>query len=416
MKRFYQAAVAATYLFGGIASPAFAGETYDSVLSVFMNEALLKCSDSSKVRRNVRTIMQHKALSPTACINSTDGFVSLDQVKAYKATVGLSDQKQGVVPLSLMDWDGDVVVAGLPTDSEAFRLGIRVGDVVENVSEENREERCRPKFEGKKRPRPKAADRTRCLSGLQDRTVEVEFEGKGSFDLIREYHVAPSVFAYRDGNMTYVRATTFTTETIDDLLSAVETADVVVLDLRGNEGGVVTGVEKVGATMVHNPEDTILVDQLVGGLQKVITAEGAEEYLGMFTDKTIAVLTDENTASIAEIIAAMLQSLRSSERHVMLFGQETFGKRTKQKWYNVPSKGIAKATFAETFTLKEIENPERQDRMILAKFKTIPDVLVSDSRDSFAETATRADAQYVAAVNWIRSQRPAETIVALVEH
>lgn len=112
----------------------------------------------------------------------------------------------------------------------------------------------------------------------------------------------------------------------------------LVLDLRGNSGGVVQ--EAIDICKMIVPEGTIIsVKDINGDIQE----EKSNLKINPF--KKIVVLVDSMTASAAEIIASALQDSGS-----MVVGSKTYGKGVMQSVVELPEMGYLKLTTHEYFS------------------------------------------------------------------
>jgi len=176
----------------------------------------------------------------------------------------------------------------------------------------------------------------------------------------------------------YVRLLSFSEGAHEQLRKAVEKvqgrgAEAIVLDLRGNPGGLLR--EAVLCASIFLPEGEV-----------VVTTESRSQ--GHSTHKTVgdnlpalplAVLIDGGTASAAEILAAAL----ADDGGAATVGETSFGKGVFQEEVGLSNGGALKLTVGEYFTPEGVN---------LAESKGIhPDVKVSDDPKTKAdEEAQRA--------------------------
>jgi carboxyl-terminal processing protease len=120
---------------------------------------------------------------------------------------------------------------------------------------------------------------------------------------------------------------------------AAQGAKGLVLDLRGNPGGLLE--EAVAVANVFLSGERIVSVRGPQGSERLLRATEAA-----VTDLPMVVLVDANTASAAEIVAAAIQDLGRG----VLVGTTTFGKGTVQTLRVLPDGSGMKFTTAEYFT------------------------------------------------------------------
>ena len=135
-----------------------------------------------------------------------------------------------------------------------------------------------------------------------------------------------SVIARRLGeNLAYLKLADFQSPrlaaVVKEILAQLGDSSALVLDLRGNPGGLKDEARKVAELLVQ-PDTFLEVEQRREGSDEIRAGPDA----GLYTESPIVVLVDENTASAAEVLAEMLQS--SGRATVM--GDVTRGKGVSQ--------------------------------------------------------------------------------------
>lgn len=161
-----------------------------------------------------------------------------------------------------------------------------------------------------------------------------------------EIPVVSSEVSEVDGReMGYVRLTTFSEGAHGALRDAVEKvekqgAEGIVLDLRGNGGGLLE--EAVLSASIFLPEDEIVVST-------ESRTEGDAVYRtvgGNLPERPVVVLIDGNTASAAEILAAALADNAGAQ----VIGTRSYGKGVFQQEIGLSNGGALKLTIGEYFT------------------------------------------------------------------
>ena len=173
--------------------------------------------------------------------------------------------------------------------------------------------------------------------------------GQGDpFDITitRQNITIPSVTWSESGDIGYMKISQFTSDTSDLAAKAAQEFKAkgvkgVVLDLRGDPGGYLTGAVDVsslwldqGKTVVSEHRGTTVVD--------TETASGKNPLKGLPT----AVLIDEGSASASEITAGALRDNGAAT----LVGQKSFGKGSVQQVENLSDGSEIKITIARWYT------------------------------------------------------------------
>jgi carboxyl-terminal processing protease len=173
--------------------------------------------------------------------------------------------------------------------------------------------------------------------------------GTRPFELTREViHVASVDHKLLDGNIGYVRLRQFQANTTTDLQAALldmkKQGELkgLVLDLRGNPGGLLDQAAKVVDTFVHDgPIVATVGNPSEGREEKVAHGDGTEP------NYPLVVLVNGSSASASEIVTG---ALKNHERAVIV-GETTFGKGSVQLVFTeLPDKAALKLTIAQYLT------------------------------------------------------------------
>ncbi len=172
----------------------------------------------------------------------------------------------------------------------------------------------------------------------------------------------------------YVRMLSFSEDAHAQLAKAVEKveregAEGIVLDLRGNPGGLLD--EAVQSAAVFLPEGEVVVTTKSRAQGDSTHKTGG----GRVSELPLVVLIDRNTASAAEILTAAL----ADDGDAPVVGTRSFGKGVFQEEQDLANGGALKLTVGEYFT------PSGEN---LARTKGIhPDVKVADDPETKADEA-----------------------------
>jgi len=127
-----------------------------------------------------------------------------------------------------------------------------------------------------------------------------------------------------------------------DSLFSIEGVEKLILDIRGNSGGLLS--EGVDVTDLFLPRDREIV-QTRGRVARSVRTYRSHE-APLFGDYPLVVLTDYGSASAAEILSGALQDWERA----LIIGDTTFGKGSVQTLHNLPDSGRLKLTTAYWYT------------------------------------------------------------------
>ncbi|MDB1089479.1 S41 family peptidase [Streptomyces sp. ACA25] len=230
--------------------------------------------------------------------------------------------------------DGRIEVSRVRPGSPAERVGIRAGDTLRTVDGVPLDGRPVTDAVAKLRGSDKSAGPgSAVLLGL-------EREGQHWESAVERARIATeSVFVSRDlPAVTRIRVTAFTQGTAELLRAAVESApadDGVLLDLRGNAGGLISEAALAASVFL---DGGVVATYDVHGSQRALLAES-----GGRTGTPLVVLVDGGTMSSAELLAGTLKD----RNRAVVVGRPTFGKGTVQMPVEQPDGSVAELTVGQ---------------------------------------------------------------------
>ena len=235
------------------------------------------------------------------------------------------------------DW---VTVMSVISGTPAEREGLLPGDRIVGVDGEN----------------VSGWDESRVIEQLRGpvgESVDVRIARLGLLEPIdltitRENVHVPPVLAYRlDDRIGVVQLTQFSREARDEVRVAIEDlrrrgADRIVLDLRGNPGGLLEEGVAVADLFLPRGRTIVSTSSRVEEQNHVFLSESEPA----FGDLPMAVLIDGASASASEIVAGALQD----HDRALVIGAPSFGKGSMQTVYLLPGGHHLKLTTAAWYT------------------------------------------------------------------
>ena len=245
--------------------------------------------------------------------------------------------------------------------SPAEEVGIKSGDVITKV-------------DGKAYTGEQLNEASNALKQEEGTKVTVEIlrDGKTiNFEVTRQAikmnHIQVEVLENKIG---YIQISTFDEGCYDEFVQKWEELEKkgitsLVVDLRNNGGGIVDEALKI-ADMFVEKDKTLLITKGKTEDEEITKAEK-----GKIINIPICVITNENTASSSEILAA---AIKENNDNVTLIGTTTYGKGVIQTIYTLIDGSGLKLTTNEYFTPNhnainkvgikpdiEVELPEGED-------------------------------------------------------
>ncbi|MFI9831896.1 S41 family peptidase [Streptomyces sp. NPDC051913] len=227
--------------------------------------------------------------------------------------------------------DGRIEVTKVRAGSPAAGAGIRAGDLLRSV--DGADVDGRPVTEVVSLLRGDAKD---AAAGTAV-TLGLERGTRAWTQTVRRARLSTDSVTVRKlpGGITLIKIDSFTKGSGDVVRDAVRQAPVgagIVLDLRGNSGGLVT--EAVTAASAF----------LDGGLVATYDVEGEQQVLhaesGGDTTRPLVALVDGGTMSAAELLTGALQD----RGRAVVVGSRTFGKGSVQMPSRLPDGAVAELT------------------------------------------------------------------------
>jgi carboxyl-terminal processing protease len=227
-------------------------------------------------------------------------------------------------------------------DTPAARAGILAGDLIE-------------KIDGEEVRGMKLNDAVDKMRGLVNTPIELTVLREGqskplTFTIVRDIIKVKAVKHRVEEDVGYLKITSFTEKTTDDLRAAIE--DIrkqvpddqlkgYVLDLRLNPGGLLDQAVNVSDAFLDRGEIVSTRGREASNIQRYASRAG-----DLIDGKPVIVLINGGSASASEIVAGALQD----HRRATVVGTKSFGKGSVQTIIPLGESGALRLTTALYYT------------------------------------------------------------------
>lgn len=256
-----------------------------------------------------------------------------EMAKLSETTTG---KFQGIGVIISPDEDGTVTVISPIKGSPADRAGVESGDKILKIN-------------GKDFSAEKINEASKEMRGEKGTTVKILLLKKKNLkieevEIKREEIKIDSIIKDKIGDLGYIGITMFDEETGKDFVKALneltsEGVKGIILDMRGNPGGVVDAAVEIGDAILPKTSFVTLKDN---------KGEVVQDYKldDSYNDIKMVVLVNEGSASASEILAGAIRDLDRAK----IIGKTSYGKGVVQNVMSLPGGDGLKLTTSEYFT------------------------------------------------------------------
>lgn len=302
-------------------------------------EVLERVKDNYVEEKGDQELMEEAIRGLLKGLDDHSNFMDAEEYRQMRES---TSGRFGGVGLEVSQQDGRIRVVAPIENTPAYRAGIRSGDVIISVDGESLEEASLDSAVQKMR----GEIGTEVRIGLERADSDTTEEVTVTREQIEQRTVRKEML---EPGMGYVRITHFRERVSEQTRQAIQDLieqngghlDGLVLDLRGNPGGLLRGAVGVSDLFLETG--------------RVVSAQGRGRHSDMEHDATpgdvtlgapVVVLVNRGSASASEIVAGALQD---HDRAVVL-GAKTFGKGSVQTVLPLPQDAAMKLTTARYYT------------------------------------------------------------------
>ena len=305
------------------------GSTYKEIVSNYVDDV----SPKNLMKRGINGMLE--GLDPFS-----NFFDETEKGEIDLLTTG----KYGGIGILIDSKGGELVVMEVMPGYAAQRQGIKVGDIILSIDDEEVTPQNINKLTFKVRGQPGTEVKLKIKRPGENKILE--------FHLIREeikvQNVSLANFVDEGNGIYYIKLDRFSKRVSEEFFEKIKEAKSsgnlkgVILDLRSNPGGLLQAAIELLEFFIPKGELILFT--------KGRSEESKQEFYSRTTpqlgDIPLAVLIDENSASASEIVAGTIQDL---DRGVIV-GAKSFGKGLVQTVIPLPYGASLKLTTARYYT------------------------------------------------------------------
>tara|TARA_R110001583_G_scaffold123940_1_gene275388 strand:- start:80 stop:1732 length:1653 start_codon:yes stop_codon:yes gene_type:complete len=273
---------------------------------------------------------------------------------------------------SLISKHGDNIIVAEPyKDLPADKAGLKAGDVFVEIN-------------GVKIKKKSTSDVSNLLKGQANKPLTIKIRRLGVNKVIEKEIVRAEIqlksvpyYGMLEDSIGYINLNQFTNKASGEVRNALrelkdKNAKSIILDLRGNPGGLLDQAVDIVNLFVEKGENIVSTKGKVSQWDKTYKAEKVP----MDTEIPIAVLVSRGSASASEIVSGAIQDL---DRGIVV-GQRTFGKGLVQTTRNLSYNSKLKVTTAKYYIpsgrcIQALDYSHRNKDGSVGK---VPDTLISE--------------------------------------
>lgn len=321
-------------------------------------------------------------------LSSLDPYTVFIDEKRREDIDLLTNGKYGGIGISIGVRNNKITIVDLLDGYSAQRQGLRIGDIILKV---NDTEVSKDNFD----------DMSSLVKGDPGTEVKINIlreETELEFNVLREEvkirNLTYSGFMPENSNNVYLKLSSFTRTAGDEIrkalleLKAQKPISSIILDLRGNPGGLLDAAIDVCEKFLK--KNQLIVS--VKGRDSLSTKKYFSTEEPLADSAYLIVMVDNGSASASEIVAGAIQD---HDRGVVL-GTETFGKGLVQTVVPLSYNTSLKITTAKYYTpsgrcIQKVDYSQNSKVLSPSPFKDIIQYMTDNNRPVFAAGGIKPD-------------------------
>ncbi|MCF8294986.1 MAG: S41 family peptidase [Bacteroidales bacterium] len=237
--------------------------------------------------------------------------------------------------------DGKSYIVEIHEDGPAMKAGLKPGDIILQVNGKDIANRTYQEIEDMFLGQPGTSIRITIESPGTEGTRELEvIREKIEMKSVPHYEILPNGIAYINLSSFTMKAFAEVNAALD-VMKAKDTLKGVILDLRGNPGGLLMEAVRIVNLFVPKGQEVVSTRGKVSVHNKVFNTMVEPTYPNL----PVVVLVNSSSASASEIVAGCLQDL---DRAVVM-GTRTFGKGLVQQTIDLSYNSKLKITTSKYY-------------------------------------------------------------------
>ncbi len=270
------------------------------------------------------------------------------------------DSKLYGIGINISDADNKITIVNVIDDTPASKAKLKNNDIILKV--DNKELKGLKLRDVAQMIRGKAGSRVK---------LDLKRDGRDFSKTITRQEIKIKTVSYemiKNQNIAHITISSFLSEDLPDefihALYATEGAKGIILDIRGNTGGLLPNAVMLANMFMEKGVIVSIVDR--EGKKTDIKAVEGEYYIS----KPTVILINEGSASASEIFSGAMKDSHKAE----LIGEKTFGKGLVQRIEDLPFKTGMNITVAKYLT------PSGED---INKVGICPDIKVGYTKNDY---------------------------------